>query len=168
MNIFSLPPINAALNSLSTGFIALGWWAILQDRKRLHIACMVAALACSTAFLSCYLWYHFGMMAAVGEGSVRFTHAGWIRPVYYGLLATHLLLAFTILPLVVLTVVPALRARFDRHRKMGKFTVPIWLYVSVTGVLVYFMLYQWYPSQHFEELKKRFELRAQAGRGAVQ
>src|SRR5947209_8082583 len=139
MNIFDLPPVNATLNASSTGFIALGWWAISRDRKRLHITFMVTALVCSTAFLACYLLYHFGMVAAVGEGSVRFTQTGWIRPVYYVLLATHLLLAFTILPLVILTVVPALRARFDRHRKMGKFTLPIWLYVSVTGVIVYFM-----------------------------
>jgi putative membrane protein len=167
MNIFNLPPINATLNGLSTGFIALGWWAILRDRKRLHITSMVIALVCSTVFLTCYLYYHFGMVAAVGEGSVRFTETGWVRPVYYLLLATHLLLAFTILPMVTLTVVPALRARFDRHRKMGKFTLPIWLYVSVTGVLVYFMLYQWFPSTHFEELKKRFELKSRISQGAA-
>ena len=167
MNIFDLPPLNATLNALSTGFVALGWWAILRDRKRLHITSMVTALVCSTAFLTCYLCYHFGMVAAVGEGSVRFTQPGWIRLFYYVLLATHLLLAFTILPLVILTVVPALRARFDRHRKMGRFTLPIWLYVSVTGVLVYFMLYQWFPSTHFEELKRRFELRSRAGQNAA-
>jgi putative membrane protein len=167
MNIFDLPPVNATLNASSTGFIALGWWAIARDRKRLHIAFMVTALICSIGFLACYLFYHFGMIAAVGEGSVRFTQPGWIRPVYYVLLATHLLLAFTILPLVILTVVPALRARFDRHRKMGKFTLPIWLYVSVTGVIVYFMLYQWFPSTHFVELKKRYELKARVGHGSA-
>lgn len=167
MNIFDLPPVNATLNASSTGFIALGWWAIARDRKRLHITFMVTALVCSTAFLTCYLLYHFGLVAAVGEGSVRFTQTGWIRPVYYVLLGTHLLLAFTILPLVILTVVPALRARFDRHRKMGKFTLPIWLYVSVTGVIVYFMLYQWFPSTHFDELKKRYELKAKVSQGSL-
>jgi putative membrane protein len=159
MNVFDLPPINAALNGLSTCFIAAGWTAILREHKRVHIACMVTALVCSTAFLSCYLAYHFGMMSAVGEGSVKFTAEGWVRPVYHLILITHLLLAFTILPLVIITVIPALRARFDRHRKLGRFTMPIWLYVSVTGVIVYFMLYQWYPSTHFDELKKRFELK---------
>ena len=159
MNIFDLPPVNATLNGLSTCLIAVGWSAIRRDRKRVHIACMVTALVCSTVFLTCYLTYHFGLMSSVGEGSVRFTAGGWVRPVYYIILATHLLLAFAILPLVIVTVIPALRARFDRHRKLGRFTMPIWLYVSITGVIVYFMLYQWYPSTHFEELKKRYELK---------
>jgi uncharacterized membrane protein YozB (DUF420 family) len=159
MNIFDLPPVNATLNGLSTCLIATGWSAIRRDRKRVHIACMVTALVCSTVFLSCYLTYHFGLLSSVGEGSVKFTTDGWVRPVYYIVLVTHLILAFAILPLVIITVIPALRARFDRHRKLGRFTLPIWLYVSVTGVIVYFMLYQWYPSTHFEELKKRYELR---------
>lgn len=163
MNVFDLPPINATLNAISTCLIATGWLAILRDRKRIHITCMVSALVCSTLFLACYLTYHFGMIHAVGEGSVKFTTDGWIKPVYYVLLITHLVLAFTILPLVALTVIPALRARFDRHRRMGKITMPIWLYVSVTGVLVYFMLYQWFPSTHFQELKQKYELRT-AGR----
>ena len=93
--------------------------AIRRDRKRVHIACMVTALVCSTVFLTCYLTYHFGLMSAVGEGSVKFTAAGWVRPVYYVILITHLMLAFTILPLVIITVIPALRARFDRHRNLG-------------------------------------------------
>lgn len=159
MNIFDLPPVNATLNGLSTCLIAAGWSAIRRDRKRVHIACMVTALVCSTVFLSCYLTYHFGLLSSVGEGSVKFTADGWVRPVYYIILVTHLILAFTILPLVIITVIPALRARFDRHRKLGRFTMPIWLYVSITGVIVYFMLYQWYPSTHFEELKKRYELK---------
>jgi putative membrane protein len=162
MTIFDLPPINASLNGLSTLLICGGWIFILRNRKRWHISCMITALVCSTAFLACYLTYHFGMVAAVGEGSVRFTAGGIVRPIYYAILITHLILAFTILPLVVLTLIPALRARFDRHRKMGKFTLPIWLYVSVTGVIVYFMLYQWFPSTHFQELKKRYEARAVA------
>jgi Predicted membrane protein len=164
MTIFDLPPINATLNGLSTLLICGGWVSILRDRKRLHISLMLTALLCSTAFLACYLSYHFGMVAAVGEGSVRFSAEGIVRPIYYLILITHLILAFTILPLVFLTVIPALRARFDRHRKMGKFTLPIWLYVSVTGVIVYFMLYQWFPSTHFEELKKRYEVKMAAGR----
>jgi putative membrane protein len=161
MNIFDLPPINATLNGFSTCLLTAGWAAIVRDRKRLHITCMIIALISSTAFLACYLSYHFGLVHAFGEGSIRFTAQGWIRPVYYLILITHLLLAFTILPLVILTVIPALRARFDRHRKLGKFTLPIWLYVSITGVLVYFMLYQWFPSSHFDELKHRYELMLQ-------
>jgi putative membrane protein len=162
MNVFSLPPVNATLNGLSTCFIAIGWAAVLRDRKRVHIACMITAFVCSTIFLACYLTYYFGLLGAVGEGSVEFTTEGWVRPLYYVLLITHLLLAFTILPLVIVTVIPALRGRFDRHRRMGRFTIPIWLYVSITGVIVYFMLYQWYPSTHFDELKKRYELKARS------
>jgi putative membrane protein len=162
MTLFDLPPINATLNALSTCFIALGWLAISRERKRTHIACMITALACSTVFLGCYLYYHFGLVGTVGEGSVQFTEQGWIRPVYYFILITHLILAFTILPLVILTLIPALRARFDRHRRMGRFTIPIWLYVSVTGVIVYLMLYQWFPSTHFDELKKKYELKLRA------
>jgi putative membrane protein len=162
MNVFDLPPVNATLNALSTCFIAVGWIAIRRDQKRTHITCMITALICSTVFLACYLTYHFGLLSAVGEGSVRFTTEGWVRPLYYVILITHLILAFTILPLVTITVIPALRARFDRHRRMGRFTMPIWLYVSVTGVIVYFMLYQWYPSTHFDELKQRYALKAKS------
>jgi putative membrane protein len=162
MNVFDLPPVNATLNGLSTCFIIAGWTAIRMERKLTHIACMLTALVFSTAFLACYLTYHFGLLSAVGEGSVRFTHEGWVRPLYYGILIPHVLLAFTILPLVIITVIPALRARFAWHRKMGRFTMPIWLYVSITGVIVYFMLYQWFPSTHFDALKKRYELKARS------
>jgi putative membrane protein len=162
MNVFDLPPVNATLNGLSTCFIAIGWAAVLRDRKGVHITCMITAFVCSTIFLACYLTYHFVLLSVVGEGSVEFTTEGWVRPLYYVILITHLLLAFTILPLVIMTVIPALRARFDRHRRMGRFTMPIWLYVSITGVIVYFMLYQWYPSTHFDELKKRYELKTRS------
>jgi uncharacterized membrane protein YozB (DUF420 family) len=156
MNVFDLPPVNATLNAFSTCFIAVGWIAICRDQKRMHIACMITALVCSTIFLACYLTYHFGLLSAVGEGSVKFTTGGWVQPLYYVILITHLILAFVILPLVI---IPALRAQFDRHRRMGRFTIPIWLYVSITGVLVYFMLYQWFPSTHFDELKQRYALK---------
>jgi uncharacterized membrane protein YozB (DUF420 family) len=164
MTIFDLPPINATLNGISTLLLIAAWTAIRNDRTRLHVTLMLTALVCSTVFLICYLTYHFGMLAAVGEGSVRFTAEGWVRPLYYLILGTHLLLAFTILPLVALTLIPVLRSRFDRHRKMGKFTLPIWLYVSVTGVVVYFMLYQWFPSTHYQELKQRYQERVTAAR----
>jgi uncharacterized membrane protein YozB (DUF420 family) len=159
MNVFDLPPVNATLNGLSTGFIAAGWAAIRQDRKSTHIICMVTALVCSTIFLVCYLSYHLWLLSSVGEGSVNFTTEGWVRPVYYVILITHLVLAFAILPLVIITVIPALQARYDRHRRLGLFTMPIWLYVSITGVIVYFMLYQWFPSTHLDELKQRYHLK---------
>ena len=162
MNVFDLPPVNATLNGLCTCFIAAGWASIRRDRKRVHITCMLTALICSTIFLAGYLTYHFGLLSAGEEGSVEFTAGGWVRLVYEVILITHLILAFTIPPLVIVTVMPALRARFDRHRRMGLFTMPIWLYASITGVIVYFMLYQWFPSTHLDELKKRYELKARS------
>ena len=162
MNVFDLPPVNATLNGLSTCFIAAGWASIRRDRKRVHITCMLTALICSTIFLACYLTYHFGLLSAGEEGSVEFTAGGWVRLLYEVFLISHLILAFTIPPLVIVTVIPALRARFDRHRRIGLFTIPIWLYVSITGVIVYFMLYQWFPSTHLDELKKRYELKARS------
>lgn len=146
MDYSIFPPLNATLNGISTVFIALGWWCILRERKLAHIVCMVSALVVSSAFLTCYLIYHAGVQ------HVGFTAQGWIRPVYFSILISHIILAFAILPLVVATVVPALRARFDRHRRIGRWTMPIWLYVSVTGVLIYFMLYQWFPPENLEEI----------------
>lgn len=150
MSIENFPALNATLNAASTVFIAAGWWFIRRERKLPHIACMLAALVTSTVFLACYLIYHFNV------GSVRFTAVGAVRWIYYFILLTHVVLAIVIVPMVVLTVVPALRQRFDRHRRMGRWTMPLWLYVSVTGVIVYFMLYQWFPP---DELKTRFRIR---------
>ena len=100
---------------------------------------MTAALTVSAAFLASYLVYHYRV------GSVKFTHEGLVRAVYFFILVTHIVLAAVNLPMIILTVVPALRRRFDRHRKLARWTWPIWMYVSVTGVLVYAMLYHWFP-----------------------
>jgi len=139
MTISDLPAVNATLNSIATLFLIAGWVFIHNERKKSHIVCMVAALITSTIFLGCYVVYHYHV------GHTSFTEQGWPRVLYFTILISHLILAIAIVPLVILTVVPALRARFDRHRKMGRWTLPIWLYVSVTGVLVYFMLYHWFP-----------------------
>jgi putative membrane protein len=139
MSISDLPALNASLNAISTLFLAVGWWAIRRNLWRQHIALMIAALLTSAAFLVSYLIYH------AHAGSVRFTAQGIVRPIYFTILITHVLLAFVILPLVIVTVVPALRRRWDKHRRLGRWTMPIWLYVSVTGVLVYLMLYRWFP-----------------------
>jgi uncharacterized membrane protein YozB (DUF420 family) len=120
-------------------FISAGWFFIRRGLWRQHIVCMVTAILSSAAFLVGYLYYH------AHAGSTRFTAQGMIRPIYFTILLTHVLLAFTILPLVIMSIVPALRRRWDRHRRIGRWAMPIWLYVSVTGVLVYFMLYQWFP-----------------------
>jgi len=139
MTISDLPALNASLNAFSTVFIAAGWYLVRRGHWRQHIACMVTAVLSSSAFLVGYLIYH------AHAGSTRFTATGIIRPIYFAILLTHVLLAFTILPLVILTLVPAFRRRWDRHRRIGRWTMPIWLYVSVTGVIVYLMLYQWFP-----------------------
>lgn len=144
MTIHDLPAVNASLNGLSTVFIAIGWFFIKTERKTQHIFMMSAALVTSTLFLACYLTYHF-MVRAV----TIFPNLGWIRTFYLVMLSSHILLAFVTLPLVIMTVIPALRARFDRHRRIARWTLPIWLYVSVTGVLVYMMLYQWFPPEKY-------------------
>ena len=135
MSISDLPALNASLNAISTVFISAGWYAIRRNYWRQHIACMIAALLTSIAFLTSYLIYH------AHAGSVRFTAQGIVRPIYFTILLTHVLLAFVILPLVIVTVVPVFRRRWDKHRRLGRWTMPIWLYVSVTGVIVYLMLY---------------------------
>lgn len=140
MTVHDLPAVDASLNALSTVFICLGWWFISRERKTPHIAMMICALTTSTAFLTCYLIYHFSVRTVT-----KFTAVGFVRPAYYTLLISHILLAFVTLPLVIMTVIPAVRARFDKHRRIAKWTMPIWLYVSVTGVLVYLMLYKWFP-----------------------
>ncbi len=140
MTVQDLPPINASLNALSTLFIVIGLASIKADRKRLHIVAMATALVTSTLFLACYLTYHFTV-----TGITRFTHPGWPRAVYLAILITHSILAVATVPLVCLTVIPALRARWDRHRRLARWTWPIWLYVSFTGVIVYLMLYVWFP-----------------------
>jgi putative membrane protein len=139
MTISDLPALNASLNSISTVFIAAGWYLIRRGMWRQHIACMVAALLTSTAFLVSYLIYH------AHAGSVRFTATGIVRAVYFFILITHIILAFVIVPLVLATLVPVFRRRWGTHTRLGRWTMPVWLYVSVTGVLVYLMLYRWFP-----------------------
>ncbi|HMJ06251.1 MAG TPA: DUF420 domain-containing protein [Chthoniobacterales bacterium] len=138
MTIADLPALNASLNAFSTVFISAGWYLIRRGYWRRHIACMITAVLSSSAFLVSYLIYHYH------TGSTRFTALGMVRPIYYTILLTHVLLAFTVLPLVILTLVPVFRRRWDKHRRLGRWTMPIWLYVSVTGVIVYLMLYQWF------------------------
>jgi putative membrane protein len=140
MSLRDLPLLNASLNSITTCLLLAGWWFIRRDRKPQHIACMAAALVTSTLFLVSYLYYH------AHAGSIRFTATGPVRPVYFAILISHTILAAAVVPLVIATVIPAFRARYDRHRRLARWTLPIWLYVSTTGVLVYLMLYRWWPS----------------------
>lgn len=140
MSIHQLPALNASLNFLSTIFILAGWWSIRTHHKKLHIVAMITAVLTSTLFLACYLYYHFHTHVVT-----HFTAMGIVRPIYFTLLISHVLLAFSVPPLVISTLIPAIRSHFDKHRRIAKWTLPIWLYVSVTGVLVYLMLYQWFP-----------------------
>jgi putative membrane protein len=132
------PPLNATLNGASAVLIAAGRLLIARKKVRLHRTCMMTAFATSSVFLVCYLYYHAHV------GSVRFPGLGWIRPVYFTILISHTVLAAAVVPLVLLSLTYGLRGRFDRHRRISRWTFPVWLYVSVTGVLVYIMLYQIY------------------------
>jgi len=132
------PVINASLNATSALLITTGIGLIRAGRRNAHRGVMIAAVVSSSLFLASYLYYHAHV------GSVRFTGQGWIRPVYFAILLTHTVLAAVVVPLVIVTLVRALRERFDRHKAIAKWTYPIWLYVSVTGVVIYVMLYQLY------------------------
>ena len=141
MTVSDLPLLNAGLNGVSTVFIVAGITFIKRDMKLPHIVSMLGALVTSTVFLASYVTYHYLKQGVVTE----FTHTGWPKTVYYFILATHVPLAALTLPLVILTIIPAFQARYDKHRRIAKITFPVWLYVSVTGVLVYLMLYVWFP-----------------------
>jgi uncharacterized membrane protein YozB (DUF420 family) len=134
------PAINASLNGASTILLLTGRWMISQKRIAAHRVVMLTAMVTSTLFLISYVYYHAHV------GSVRFQGTGWSRPVYFTILISHVLLAIVIVPMVIITLSRALRERFDRHRAIARWTFPLWLYVSVTGVLVYFMLYHWFAA----------------------
>jgi putative membrane protein len=140
-SISDLPALNASLNFVSTVFISAGWFLIRRGAWQQHVACMIVALTSSTFFLVSYIVYH----AHVGEKSTHFSAGGLVAIVYFTMLISHICLAFVTLPLVIVTLVPVFQRRWDRHRRIARWTMPIWLYVSVTGVLVYLMLYQWFP-----------------------
>ncbi|MHB2016811.1 MAG: DUF420 domain-containing protein [Candidatus Xenobia bacterium] len=134
-----IPALNACLNAFSGIMVLCGFWFIRQKRIAAHRYCMTMAFVSSTLFLISYLAYHYR------HGVHHFVGTGMVRPFYFALLGSHTLLAVLIVPLILVTFFRALSARFDLHRAIARWTLPLWLYVSVTGVLVYFMLYQWYP-----------------------
>ncbi len=136
MTLRDLPALNAVLNATSAGLLAVGYVLIRRGRREMHQKVMQAALACSALFLVSYLTYHAQV------GSVRFPGQGPIRTVYFAILISHTILAIVIVPLVIVTFVRARRGRFDRHRAIARVTLPLWAYVSVTGVIVYWMLYR--------------------------
>ncbi|NOS69765.1 MAG: DUF420 domain-containing protein [Verrucomicrobia bacterium] len=145
MSLSDLPAVNATLNGLSAVLLATGYIFIKRGNKIAHRNCMISALVTSTIFLVCYLTYHYRMKQVYGEAHTRFLDPVWFRPFYLAILFTHLIGAFAIVPLVIMTTTRALRERFDAHKRIARWTWPIWMYVSVTGVIIYLLLYQIFP-----------------------
>lgn len=141
MSTTDLPALNATLNAISAVLLLCGLWAIRGGRKALHRKFMIGALAASAIFLVTYLWYH------ALHGSTLFLREGPVRMVYFAILISHIILAAINLPLVVLTAYRAFIGDFERHKKIARVTWVMWMYVSVTGVLVYLMLYRWFPGK---------------------
>ena len=140
MDISYLPHVNACLNGTSAVLLFSGYLFIRSGNVAAHRTCQLSALAVSILFLASYLTYHFN------HGTTRFQGTGLARPIYFTVLTSHTILAVVIVPLVVLTFYRAFRQDFTRHRRIARITLPLWLYVSITGVIVYLMLYQIYPS----------------------
>ncbi len=133
--ISDLPTVNATLNTISAVLLTIGFLMIRRRKIIAHRNCMIAAFVVSGLFLTSYLIYHYH------AGSTPFEGSGWIRSIYFAVLIPHIILAATILPLALITLYLALRKRFAKHRRIARWTLPIWLYVSVTGIIVYWMLY---------------------------
>ncbi len=142
MSLADLPAVNACLNGLSAVFLMTGYVFIRRGNKIAHRNCMVSAFVTSTIFLVCYLTYHFSVKTIT-----RFKEPGWFRPIYLTILLTHTVLAVVIVPLVLMTLHRAVKERFDLHKKIARWTWPLWMYVSVTGVVIYLLLYRIFP-QH--------------------
>jgi len=133
------PALIASLNGISAVLLLIGRYLIARGKMAAHRACMIGAVFASALFLVCYVYFHLHV------GNIRFLGEGVWRTVYFLVLIPHVTLAIVIVPLVIITLVRGLRARYDRHRAIARWTWPLWMYVSVTGVQVFFMLYQWFP-----------------------
>jgi putative membrane protein len=142
MDLRFLPAVNASLNALAGTFLVVGYVAIRNRARRLHKYCMVSAFAASSLFLLCYLAYHFV------HGDTKYQGTGPLRLIYYSVLATHVLLSMSIVPLALTSLYFAAKGAFGKHRRIARVTLPIWLYVSVTGVLIFFMLRGSVPAVH--------------------
>jgi len=142
MSLNDLPACNAFFNGLAAIFLTAGFVFIRRKNRAAHQKCMLAAVCSSVLFLIGYLTYHFG-----GHGLTKFQNPPWFRPIYLTLLLTHTVLAATIVPLIIITLTRALRERFDAHRRIARWTWPLWMYVSITGVVIYFLLYQIFPQR---------------------
>lgn len=142
MTLHDLPAVNGTLNGISATFLGAGYYFIRKRNVRAHRACMLTAFSASVLFLISYLTYHIAV-----HHLTHFVKPPWFRPIYLGILITHTVLAVVIVPLILITLSRALRERFDRHRAIARWTWPLWMYVSVTGVVVYLILYQIFPQQ---------------------
>ena len=147
MTITDLPAVNACLNGGSAILLAAGYRFIRRGNRAAHRNCMIAAFVTSMLFLGCYLTYHIGMKIHYGRGHTEFRDPQWFRPIYLFILFTHLILAVVIVPLVLVTLHRAVKQRFELHKRIARWTWPIWMYVSVTGVLIYLFLYQIFPQR---------------------
>ena len=147
MSMSDLPAVNASLNTLSAVFLALGFIFIKRGQKIAHRNSMIAAFTTSVIFLACYLTYHTYLAVVLHQGPTRFLEPSWFRPVYLVILLTHTILAIVIVPLILLTLWRAKTERFELHKKVARWTWPLWMYVSVTGVVVYLLLYRIFPQK---------------------
>ncbi len=147
MSPADLPVVNACLNALSAVFLGFGYYFIRQKNQAAHRNCMVMAFAASILFLACYLTYHGYLAYYLHQGPTVFRNPAWFRPIYLTLLLTHTLLAMVIVPMVLLTLYRAVKQQFERHRRLARWTWPLWMYVSVTGVLIYLLLYRIFPQR---------------------
>ena len=138
LSVTALPHLNALLNGTSGVFLVTGYVLIRRGHQTAHKRCMISALICSAAFLTSYVIYH------ANAGARPFPGMGFVRVAYFVILITHVVLAVTILPLALMTATRGLRSQFDRHIRIARWTLPLWLYVSITGVIIYLMLYQLY------------------------
>src|SRR5271167_960051 len=150
--MFSHAALKATLNGTSAVLLAAGYSAIRSGKTALHKKFMVSAFLVSCAFLVSYLIYHYRV------GHVAFQGQGWIRPVYFVLLTSHTILAIVIVPLILITLRRAWLEKFDKHKIIAKWALPLWFYVCVTGVIVYLMVYQIYPPPHAERVRIQFRL----------
>jgi putative membrane protein len=147
MTPLDLPVVNATLNGLSAIFLTLGFIFIKRGNKIAHRNCMITAFCTSAVFLVCYLTYHTYLAVVLHRGPTRFIDPAWFRPIYLTILISHTILAAAIVPMILITLSRALKERFDRHKVIARWTWPLWMYVSVTGVVIYLLLYQIFPQK---------------------
>jgi uncharacterized membrane protein YozB (DUF420 family) len=150
MSVEQMPALNATLNGLATVFLLFGYFFIKRENREAHKKCMIAAFVTSAVFLSCYLWYHYH---SPGHTVLRHPTA-WINWLYYIILISHIILAVTIVPMILFTLNHARLERFDKHKRIAKITWPLWMYVSVTGVVVYLFLYVFFAEHTEKKMKK--------------